>query len=226
MKGVPILSKGGSKSTSDKGVDKSKERENVVSADVLDEKDIIANSNHDLEDGVEKNVVIADVSDEKDLIVNGNHDWEDRVEKNEVTVDVEGVSGTTDSKESAIEDAQNSLEKTHVEPVSDVGANVQNSLAEPAPGKCTEDNRIPVEGKPDSKSEGPEEESRMPSEREPSIVSEMANNLVEIEFELSNNTVWSEDEPSVKVSCKDCGHDVRAAITAERAARDLLKSKC
>ncbi|KAK7302401.1 hypothetical protein RJT34_13289 [Clitoria ternatea] len=200
--------KGGSKSTSDKGVDKSEERENIVSVDVLDEKDIIANRNHDLEDGVEKNVVIADVSDEKDLIANGNHDWEDRVEKNKITVDVEGVSGTIDSKESAIEDAENNSEKAHVEPVSDIGANVQNSLAELASSQCTKDNGIPVEGKPDSKSERPEEESRS------KLVSE-----------ADNSTTLNTTDMTEKVSCKDCGQEVRAAITAERAARDLLKSK-
>ncbi|KAK7301865.1 hypothetical protein RJT34_12741 [Clitoria ternatea] len=203
--------KGRSESTSDKGVDKSEERENVVSADVLDEKDIIANGNHDLEDGVERNVVSADVSNGKDLIANENHVLEDHVEENEVTVEAEGVSGTIDSKESAIEDAQNSSEKAHVEPISSVGANVQNSLAEPMSSEYTEDSGIPVEGKPDSKSERPEEESGMekeakpsngavPSEMEPSIVFEMTINLMEIEAEPSNNTMWSEDEPSVKVS--------------------------
>ncbi|KAG4908808.1 hypothetical protein JHK87_054924 [Glycine soja] len=82
---------GRSESVSDEDVDKSGESVNVVSADVLDEKDIVTD---------------------------GDHDAEEVLEKNEILVDADGVSATTDLKQCEPEDARNSSEKGQVESVS------------------------------------------------------------------------------------------------------------
>ncbi|XP_014520741.1 plectin [Vigna radiata var. radiata] len=76
-------------------------------------------SDKDVEESGEiENVVSADVSDEKDIVTNENHDVEEVTERNEVPVDVGGVSGTTDVKEYEPEDARNSSETGQIESAS------------------------------------------------------------------------------------------------------------
>ncbi|TKY69133.1 Proton pump-interactor 1 [Spatholobus suberectus] len=205
-------------------------------SDVQGRSDSICDNDVD-KSGESENVVSADVSDEKDVVTNGNHDVEEVAEKNEVPVDVDGVSATTDVKECEPEDAQKSLEKGQVEPVSDVGAGVQNGMAEPElepePSECAEENEIAVEGEPGSKLERSEEEAgselvpegdnltalnstdvigdgdiasdiAAESKGEPSVdVCEMKNNAVDSDAErfvevskMKDSVVDSEAEPS------------------------------
>ncbi|XP_027360418.1 titin homolog [Abrus precatorius] len=184
---------GRSESISDKGVDKILESENIASPDVPDE-DIVNSERNYVEEGIEKN---------------------------EVPVDVDAVSAATDVIECASEDAQNSLEKAQVEPVSDAGGGVQNGLAEaePKPSECTEENEIPGEGESGSELV-PEGENlsalnsthtngdgnvvfevAVKSKAEPSVdVWETKNNVEECEVDSSSNAVKSDGEPSVDVS--------------------------
>ncbi|CAJ1932876.1 unnamed protein product [Sphenostylis stenocarpa] len=75
--------------------------------------------------GESENVVSADVSDEKDIVTNENHDVEEVTERNEVPADVGGDSGTTSVNECEPEYAQNSSEMGQVESASGLAESEQ-----------------------------------------------------------------------------------------------------
>ncbi|KHM99032.1 hypothetical protein glysoja_024332 [Glycine soja] len=197
---------GRSESVSDEDVDKSGESVNVVSADVLDEKDIVTD---------------------------GDHDAEEVLEKNEILVDADGVSATTDLKQCEPEDARNSSEKGQVESVSGLAKpepsecteeneiaievetevkpshGVVESEAKPSNGVAESESEPSVdvcETKNDVvNSEAETSSGALQSEREACVVSEMKNNAVESEAQPSvdvsekkTNAVDSEAELSVK----------------------------
>ncbi|KAK7293791.1 hypothetical protein RJT34_16665 [Clitoria ternatea] len=57
------------------------------------------------------------------------------------------------------------------------------------------------------------------------IKEQIKNALHQVEEKTKNRDAIQAETQTKKVSFKDCGQEVRAAITAERAASDLLKSK-
>ncbi|KAL2626877.1 hypothetical protein AAZV13_07G138600 [Glycine max] len=166
--------------------------------------------------GESENVVSADVSDEKDIVTDGDHDVEEVVEKNEVPVVVDGGSASTDVKECEPEDAQNSLEKGQVESVSGLAEPVlepsecteENEIAvEGEPGSKLE--RSEEEAGSEIVPEGEiltalsctdVSDIAVESDGEPSVdVCVMKSNAVESDVdvhELKNSAVDSESEPS------------------------------
>ncbi|KAL2626878.1 hypothetical protein AAZV13_07G138600 [Glycine max] len=162
--------------------------------------------------GESENVVSADVSDEKDIVTDGDHDVEEVVEKNEVPVVVDGEPGSKleRSEEEAGSEIVPEGEILTALSCTDVSDIAVESDGEPSVDVCVMKSNA-VESDVDVHEL---KNSAVDSESEPSngavqseIVSEMKNNTeereaepsngaVDCEAELPNGAVESEAEPS------------------------------
>ncbi|KAJ1394960.1 hypothetical protein SESBI_33785 [Sesbania bispinosa] len=216
--------------------------ENGVCADISDEKHIVTNGNHNVES---EGVVDAEVQ-------NGLVDGE-CAEKNEIPVDVVDVAPAT-KKECACEDAPNGLEKAPIESVSDVNVEVSQCAeetkvpvdavkgveneAEPSNDAVkTEDSKPAQEGSTadtlDGQNMGTEVVRkpfyyliRLPRyDDDENIKEQIKCALNQVDEKTKIRDAIRAENQTKKAICKEYDQDVRAAISAERAARDLLRSK-
>ncbi|KAJ1440339.1 putative plectin-like [Sesbania bispinosa] len=210
-----------------------------VCADISDEKHIVTNGNHNVES---EGAVGAEVQ-------NGFVDGE-CAEKNEIPVDVDVAPAM---KECAGEDAPNGLEKAPIESVSDVNVEVSQCAEETkVPVDAVENEAEPSndavkiedeDSKPAQEGSTADtlDEQNMGTEvvRKPfyylirlprydddeNIKEQIKYALHQVDEKTKIRDTIRVENQTKKAICKEYDQDVRAAISAERAARDLLRSK-